>query len=1462
MNIKLFFTALTILLLTASVHPAAAQPVCQFTHYSTEDGLPQYTIMDMVQDKNGFMWFATWDGISKFDGYGFRNYKVQPGDTYIMRSNRIERLFLDQRGNIWFSSYDGEAHCFETGTETFHGIQPIDGLGESTFKLRDCKVLPSGKIWLLSDQSGCVCVLDAKFNRQAYNKNLGNLFGKTVYTVFEDKTGNSWILTDNGLCIVPRKETQPIPYFFENRSDREAEKQSFFAAIEKKDEIWFGSGKGRIWKYRKSDGKFTLLQLNVNSNVIDFKTLKSGDILLTTSLDGFFINSHVTGLTTALIPTMGNIPIAEPIKETYLDRFQQLWFSTSRLGIYKLNLLSQVIKYYFVRTENENTITYPPKSILIEDKNGRLWVQPWGGGFSLYNAATDELEPFYNNPAAANWRFSNLAHSALSDRQGNMWISTRSHGLEKVVFEKNYFRTMPVNQIVNNIEESEVRAILEDKEGNLWVSTKDKRLNVYDRNRRLLGRFSMTGSLRPEALMPAPVYSMIQDREGVIWMGTKGAGIIRVQKNGNVWETKVFRRDPSDLYSLSEDKVYSMFQDKQGRIWAGTYDGGLNLLQMGKDGKIQFINHRNNLKNYPNERAGRIRFITEDKRGHLCIGTTGGLVMFSLHFTAPENIVYYLSNRLPGMKESLSSNDVHGICITKKGEMYLVTFGGGINKVIKYDGNGFPIRFESYTSRNGLPSDITLSIVEDGNGMLWVTTENNLTRMNPQTGVFETFAEIKRLMASCNFSEAANYRLKSGELVFGYSGGMLLFKPNSIRNNTFKPYLALTNFELFNKKVAIGEHSPLSENIDRIGKLVLNHKQNYFSIEYAALDYEEPDNIVYAYKLEGFDNDWQFAQKQRRANYTNIPNGHYIFRVKSTNSEGVWVDNERRLPIRVLPSFWQTWMAYLLYLLLFIGLAVLCGYILLTIYRLRGDVRLERKLSELKLRFFTDISHEIRTPLTMISAPVEYMMNDEKTPEEIRQKLTLVSHNTARMQRLVNQILDFRKMQSHQLRVEEAEIGTVVEELCSDFRELAEEQHINFQFINQAPGSTLWVDIDALEKILMNLLSNAFKYTPSGKNVRVVLKKNDKYIDLQVQDDGPGIQKDKQKNLFTRFVSFNEDKSKPSTGIGLSMVKELAERHGAKVSVESEAGKGSCFTVSFQVGFSHFGKEVEIVYMPSKQKETTLVPTERSPVTKKSAKSVKGGKQTVLIVEDDDELRNFLKVILMKNYLTLEATDGLIGFEMAEREHPDFIVSDIMMPGMDGIELLKKLKENLGTSHIPMVLLSAKTTLESRLEGMSYGADDYITKPFSVPYFEARIANLLKQRKRLQDIYSSGLTSGMQEFDPKPFLITSQDEKLMRSVVEAIENNMDNSDFTVEDLGQAVGMSRSSFFNKVKGLTGLSPVEFIRYIRLKRAAQLLTTGELLIKEVAYMTGFTDSRYFGECFKNKYGMTPAEFKKRQ
>jgi DNA-binding response OmpR family regulator/anti-sigma regulatory factor (Ser/Thr protein kinase) len=440
--------------------------------------------------------------------------------------------------------------------------------------------------------------------------------------------------------------------------------------------------------------------------------------------------------------------------------------------------------------------------------------------------------------------------------------------------------------------------------------------------------------------------------------------------------------------------------------------------------------------------------------------------------------------------------------------------------------------------------------------------------------------------------------------------------------------------------------------------------------------------------------------------------------------------------------------------------------------------------------------------------------------------------------------------------IQEIDLGQMVEDICRNFDEIAQKRHIHFKVINQAKNETVWIDPDCLEKMIMNLLSNAFKYTPDHKLIRVVIKGTEKQLQVEVADEGQGIPKEKQKNLFTRFASFNEDKSKPSTGIGLFIVKDMVDKHGGKITVESEDNEGSVFTLSFLRGFSHFNKEVEIVTpktpLPVDEKTETIDTIEQEKQEKK---------HTILLVEDDADLRNFIQTLLVEEYAVLEAKDGVEGLEIAKTHYPDFIVSDIMMPRMDGIQLLQKLKEDILTSHIPVILLTAKTTIESKLEGLSYGADDYITKPFSIPYFRARIHNLFDQRKRLQEFYRGQLTDLSKPEQPEtlPFVIASQDETLLKKAVQIITEKMDNSEFSVEDLCSCLGMSRSALFNKVKSLTGLAPIEFIRDLKMKRAAQLLASSDLLVKEVSYMIGISDTKYFGKCFKAKYGMTPQEYK---
>jgi len=1459
------------LLIVTSNQTNSAEPVCHFRHFSTEDGLPQYTIMDILQDKKGFIWFGTWDGLSKYDGYRFHNYKIKAGDAYYMKSNRIEKMYDDRYGRIWFRTYDGEHHCFNPETQKFWGIQLIKNIQKNSFEGSKIEIKPSGKVWLLSNKTGCILVKDSLFNTRFFTTENQTLKGRAVYSVLEDNQLNSWILTNNGLCFIDNNSGKNTFYFYENEGKNLQLQQSFYSALDLGKSILFGSQHGRLWNFNKSTGKFTLIQIPVYSSITKIIDVTSELCILITDNQGFitldlktnefniYNSSNLAGLT------------SNEISETFLLNRRYLWFDTKNVGIYRFDVQTSKLDFFRGNTDDASTLVFPPRTMVFKDIFGRIWIQPKGGGFSLYNPEKNQLEPFFNAKNSANWRFSNILHSAFSDIQGNLWICTRSHGLEKIVFDKNLFQSTKINDDVNSVIANEVRAVCQDAELNLWVATKDRRLKIYDRNGKSLGRLSISGEIVPDAYLPATVYCIMQDRQKNIWLGTKSDGIYKLTKkdSGKNFRLEHFTQNPQDLYSLSENIVYSIFQDSKDRIWIGTYGGGLNLVQKQTDGKIIFINHRNNLKNFPTEMANRIRFITEVSNGNIAFGTNGGLVMFSSEFSAPENIIFNSYTRTSGNKESLSSNDVHGICFTKKKEMFLVTFGGGLNKVTRFDKQGFPLSFKAYTTNDGLPSDITLAITEDEFGKLWISSENNLSKFDPKNEVIETFAEVKRMMSLNSFSEASNCKLQSGKLIYGYSNGIISFSPRDIVNNNFKPNIVFSNFQLFNKNAEIdAKNSPLTKDINSIDKLVLTYKQNFINIEYAALDFVDPDNILYAYKLEGFDPDWNYVQKQRIANYTNLPKGEYVFRVKSTNSEGVWVNNERTLSIKVLPSFWETIWAYLIYILLFAGFIYLIVKILFTFYRLRANVTLEKKMSEMKLRFFTDISHEIRTPLTMITAPVDYMLNDSKTPVEIKKHLKSISQNTNRMLRLVNQILDFRKIQFHHLKVQQVEMGHFIEEICDNFSEIADEQHIKFRFVNKASTDKIWGDPDCLEKIIMNLLSNAFKFTAPGKSIEVSLLSDEKFVSVEVRDQGCGISKDKQKNLFVRFASFNEDKSKPSTGIGLSMVKDLADKHSAKVTLNSEEGKGSCFTISFPRGLTHFDKNVEIVAGVLKEEVENVIGDEvqihENEMPDDGIKNYKHEHRvSVLIVEDDNDLREFIKTILASEYQIYEAADGVDGWEKAIKFTPDFVVSDIMMPRMDGIELLQKLKTDLRTSHIPVVLLTAKTTIESKLEGLSYGADDYITKPFSVPYFQARIANLIQQRKQLHEYFRAQLIPNKTiDFNPQPYSITSHDEEMMKKVMMLIEENMENSEFSVEELGQCVQMSRSVFFKKLKGLTGLAPVEFIRDVKMKRAAQILSSGQYMVKEVAYLVGISDTKYFAKCFKAKFGLTPLEFKNQQ
>ena len=868
-----------------------------------------------------------------------------------------------------------------------------------------------------------------------------------------------------------------------------------------------------------------------------------------------------------------------------------------------------------------------------------------------------------------------------------------------------------------------------------------------------------------------------------------------------------------------------------------------------------------------------MRFITADEKGRLWIATTGGLVMTNLDFNNPSEAVFHHYMRSPEDPTTLSNNDVHWITSTHNGELYIATFGGGLNRLNNITPSG-KVQFKTYTVQDGLPSDILLSIQEDKNGLLWISTENGMTKFDPKEERFENFQDRHRSL-KIRFSEASSEYLSNGDMVFGTNQGIFYFNPDSIKKSIYEPPVIFTQLLLANNTVIPGT-APLKEcTIDDIERLTLSHKENIFTIQFAALDYTTPSDIQYAYILDGFEKNWNYVGKQRMATYTNLPKGDYVFKVRSTNSDGVWIDNTRKLNIRILPSFWETTLAYFIYVLILLLVVFTAVYILSTIYRLKHKVVMEHQLTDLKLRFFTDISHELRTPLTLITAPLENILEEKELPNGIREQLSVVERNAKRMLRLVNQILDFRKIQNKKMKmqVQLLEIVSFTRKVMEYFEAVAKERNISYNIETDKNAVYLWVDADKYEKIIYNLLSNAFKYTPDGKSIKITIKENEDTVSISVIDEGVGITENKKKKLFVRFENNIETKgvSQLSTGIGLSLIKDFVDMHKAEITATSKLEEGSCFKIDFKKGKEHYDDKVEFLQndMNYSTCATDVITenTENETVKENEDEEIDASKDIMLIVEDNSELRQFLHGIFAKDYHIIEAANGEQGKEKALKHIPDIIISDVMMPIKDGFQMMQELRNEITTSHIPLILLTAKTAIESKLEGLEYGADDYITKPFSATYLKARVKNILQSRLKIQESYRKKLlNSGWKAADDKkenndikmPEMSPS-DQKFMNKLIELMESRIDNSDLIVDDLVKDMAVSRSVFFKKLKTLTGLAPVEFIKEIRINKAIKLIESGEFSITQVAYMVGINDPRYFSKCFKQKMGMTPSEYR---
>lgn len=1447
---KKLFSLICVLIIALS---ANAQYHFSFSHYTSDNGLSQNSITALMKDHKGYLWFGTRDGLNKFDGYNFTPYNTKQDKKLSVLNNRILAIKEDHWGFIWVKTYDEIVYRLNPSTEELMRIENPDG-GFVNDKIVDTYVLPSGTIWLTTYDKGCYKITT---NDQTHNLTVirfktqkRNLLNDNVKSVFEDKQRNTWILTLGGLCCI-EPNGKLIRYY---------DKQPFYTAVENDKRIMFGSI-NRVFQYEKRTRSFKIVELNDQASVTAISYFSPNNFLFATQERGFFtydiLRNELRQFATEKYPEMKT----NDIQQIYIDRAGEAWLGIKSPGVLHFN--PQTNKIVFIPSKMNEGQVSNPNYLIFEDEKDVLWIQPYYGSFSWFDRSTFSLVPFYSAyNEDINTLFSYGVNHVLSDSQGVLWISTnRGNGFFKCTFLPDYFNHYLFQDHSVYSISNETRSIFEDSHKHLWVACKDGAVHVFDENKKQIGTLNTDGRIIPGGKMEVLVYNFFEDKTGNIWFATKRQGLFRLKPSGgtNAFRMENFIHNPNDPYSPVNNDFYSVVQDKYGRIWAGSYGGGLHLIDE-QNGRIRFIHARNELKSYPIGNCSKVRQVYVDSKQQIWVATTEGVVVFDAGFKSLSKIPFYHFHKTDNQPTSLAANDVHCIFEDAEKNMWIGTFGGGLNRMKAPYVKGKNPEFDVYDRAKGMPNNVVYTIIDDKQGNLWLTTENSILKFNKSSKKIEVFGKGNEL-ENVEFSEASASLLRSGEICVGSKSGFYSFHPESVRRRVINAPLVFTGLFLFNKEVKIAEEgSILQTGIDKTSQIVFDHKQNVFTIEFATLDMRAPEKIQYAYKLDGFDPDWNNVQTKHFATYTALPPGTYTFRVKSTDSEGVWLSNERQIELKILPSFWQSGFAKSIYVLLVIGLFLVTLYIFVTIFKLKNNVLLEKQMTDMKLRFFTDISHELRTPLTLISLPVDNILQEDLDPA-IKEQLTLVRRNLDRVMGLINQILDFRKVQNNKMRlsVEELNFGDFVKMCSSNFMEVAHTKNITFHIVDETKNVKVWLDPERFESIISNLLSNAFKFTPTGKRITVKTTVQQNAVILSVIDEGIGIAQEKINFIFDRFFSIPtlRNITQKSTGIGLDLVKKLVDLHHASIRVESQVGKGTIFEIEFKLGNAHFDDDVDIILSDHPTMQDSIVEINQSADMEKVEPEKVA--PLILVVEDNDELRHFLKKSLKKHYRVAEAENGLVGWQKVEHLMPDFIIADLLMPEMDGLELTKKIKEDKRTSHIPVILLTAVTDMETKVAAMKIGIDDYITKPFSSEFLHARIENLMAQRYKLQQFYRSQISSSKPDFTLPPLDVKSQEELFMQNLINLMNQNLDNFDLNIDLLASELGMSRTVFFNKLKSLTGLSPVEFVREVRFERAAEYIRDTQLTVSEVSYQVGIEDPRYFSRCFKQKFGMTPSEYR---
>lgn len=1312
---------------------------------------------------------------------------------------------------VWFALFGATNYCWGNISYYFKHLGIEDGMSQNSVMsvLQD----KQGFMWF-GTKDGLNRYDGIHFKLFTSDEPASQLNDCIINILCEDRMGCIWIGTDKGVCVY-NPENETIRRFRKTASDGSqlgGHIQSILS--DSNGNVWFAGWDG-VYRYTLSkdslEALYTEKAVPVPSPLHLFED-KNGTVWVGTELNGLYYCEAQSDSLKLFPVRQGNI--YDLRIETLLEAGRELYLGTYNKGLFKLNKETREITPVLIKDEHDNTLYI---HALMRTGQQEIWIGTETGLY-IYNEETHTYTHLVQSYIDKFALSDNAVYSFCEDRNGGRWIGTYFGGVNYLPKAYTPFDKYYPLDTDHTISGKAVREFAEDSHGYIWIGTEDAGLNRFDPQ---TGTFYPYKGLKKEGKYYHNIHALQIDGEK-LWVGTHMGGLYLL-------DLKTYQMKHYDN-GKAPNQVFSLLKDRTGKLWLGTFQGVFIY-----DKQLDLFRKMENLP------RNLIYDIKEDHSGNIWFAVIGlGAVCYN---PVTGESMQYKNN--PNDPDSISPKII-GLYIDKEDRVWMTSEGDGFYKLDREKGE-----FKHYTIADGLPNNVVYYTTEDLSGCMWFGTNRGLVSFNPETEEFAKYTLGNGLI--CNqFNYKSAFTSREGTVYMGTINGMIAFNPLQFKKIPIGLTPILTRFQIFNKDVPIGEGSPLKKSISLTKSLVLSYKENMLSFDVASLNYNSSEMYAYAYQLEGVNKDWIILKEDQTITFFNLASGKYKLRVRIVGSE-----NECVLGIIINPPFWLSVYAYIIYVVLILVAAYLIVKSMLTRINKRHktnlellNARKEKESYDAKITFFTNVAHEIRTPLSLIKAPLEQILKKDEVGKETKADLMIMQRNSDRLLSLINQLLDFRKAEAGKFIVnfKNVDIKILLKGIYERFMPALKHKKLHFDI--HLPDTDFYADVDdeAFTKIISNLFTNAFKHSQTFISLDVVVDEERETFTVVLKNDGDIISEEAFAMIFEPFFQVNTENGenmRTGTGIGLSFARHLAELHGGKLYICQESVEYNTFVLELPIHQCTLQEETE---------ESSAFEPEDSPDGQELSAEAGSGKPFLLVVDDNEEMLQFISRSLAADYNIQTACNGKDALELIEGGgHFNLIISDVAMPEMDGFELLRKVKSELKSSHIPVILLTARAGLPAKIEGLGLGADAYIEKPFSVDYLLVQIQNLLEGRRRLREsfIHSPYLHSAS-------ITITKADEEFMEKINGIVEKNMENIDFSMEQLTEAMNMSRSSLLRKVKGISGLTVNEYIRLIRLKKAVQLLEEGTYRINEICCLTGFNSPSYFAKCFQKQFGILPKEF----